>query len=56
MLADDLVNVAMQSASHSCPTERRLPDAREGKRCTDVALSGRVGVFNFALCVDVIVS
>ena len=56
MLARDLVKVAIHPASHSCPTERRLPDAREGKRWTEVALSGRVGMFNFALCVDVIVS
>ena len=56
MLALDLVKVAMHPASQSCPTERRLPDAREGKRCTEVALSGRVGKFNLALCVDWIVS
>ena len=32
MLARDLVNVAMHPASHNCPTERRLPDAKDGKR------------------------
>ena len=55
MTAEDLVKVAVQPASHSWPTDKRLPEARDGKRWVDVAWSDSWGKFNLALCVELIV-
>ena len=31
-IASDLVNVAEQPESHSCPIDNRLPEAKEGNK------------------------
>jgi len=48
------VNVAVQSASHSCPMEMREPEPllRAGNRWALVAFGGRVGIWRYASSVE----
>lgn len=39
------VNVAVQFASHSCPTEISAVLPKEGNKCTVVAVGGNSGIF-----------
>ena len=56
MEMDVLSNNAEQPESHSCPIERRDPEARCGKMCAFRAVSGRPGISSTAVCVDFIVA
>ena len=48
------VIVAVQPASHSCPTDSRLCVVISGTMCANVAAGGNVGKSRWPSCVDVI--
>ncbi len=49
------VNVAVQCASHSWPTDSSDVVPSSGKMCAVHAFTGKFGKFNSAVCVDIIV-
>ena len=53
MTAAESVKVAVQPLSQSWPTDKREPEARDGKTCTSLAAGGKWLLLRFALCVDV---